>query len=184
MSNSINPIGTTRYAGRYINSIKKTASTTRESFGVERSSAESEIMTRLSSGPSAGVLDKLSDGHAKITQEEWNGLLAELRDMGVISASEYDIGTGQVLICGYTDKDGNDVVYDCPPELSEKLRQPWTGYPLEYLSDLQFNLDKWSGYLSLERDEWGHPKFDTSPIDKMALVCGRVIGIVKDLLKD
>jgi len=65
----------------------------------------------------------------------------------------------------------------------ERVHQ-WPGNPFEHMDLWAFSLRKWAASLALERNSDGTLKYqDLSPVHDQASACGRVSGLVRDLLK-
>lgn len=141
-----------------------------------------EIVSKLSDGARA-TLKRLKNNPSSISKVEWMDLTSELNHMGVLSDYDYSWARVDFHFVPLGDMDN-------PYTLTEDFRtamdqlSPWPTNPFEHLDMWAFSLRKWASTLSMERNSDGTPKYqDLSPIQAQASACGRVSGMVKELVR-
>lgn len=146
------------------------------------------------SAQSQAVLSRLKAGDADITMDEWSALRMELRDAGLISRSDFAESDPGMVIVGYTDANGDAVIYPfatgCSVSYTDGssmksnsfLGIDWDGGPFRYF-------DQWLKILLGHRDDLelrallGGTVYDTSHLTRQADAIEKVSGLVKDLLE-
>lgn len=149
------------------------------------------------------TVERINAGAKDVTEEEWRKLREELKDAEAISQTDYEWTRPDLRLIpiGYTDKNGNMVLYHQPaPVIVDRLRAcgeggsaaadgkyravhddayGWSGDPLEYL-------DRWANMLTAWRSEIArmgaaHPNPDFSPINDQINSCRKVAELIRSL---
>lgn len=140
-----------------------------------------ELLEALSEH-SKEVLALLKSG-GKVEKEDWMALMGELRDSGAITQEEYDWTNFELVLTPI--QTGLISYGDRGNEYRETLRQfeQWPGDPLEYLDMWLLALKKEKGLLEVEyRNQPGYHSASLSAFDLQASACGKVAGLIRDLL--
>lgn len=146
-----------------------------------------ELLEALSER-SRKVLELLKSG-GQVQKEDWTALMGELRDSGAITQEEYDWTNFELILSPIPVKQDGQVGLissgDRGDEYRETLRQfeQWPGDPLEYLDMWLLALKKEKGLLEVEyRNQPGYHAASLSAFDLQASACGKVAGLIRDLL--
>lgn len=161
-----------------------------------------EVLDKLSDG-SIQLLKSMKNGSKNVNYMAWSNLLAELRDTGAITESEYswapkgaceyipDGENAMMCIC----KGGMTAVpvpptgvRHCGPGETDIERMldglcDWPGDPLEKLETLALYARKWIGMLGVSTDDKGNPgSWYSGAYAEQEKACQNVLKVVKNLM--
>ena len=150
------------------------------------------------------VLNRMKAGQTDITQDEWTDLCRELKDIGLISDSDFARTRADLRIVpiGYIDDNGGRVLYDSIPVLSSGLLgtedringysglskiwavNDWSGDPLRYFDEWVESLSKWRAGLASRQNDDGTRKYgNLSHLESDISSCQKVTNLVRGLMR-
>lgn len=157
--------------------------------------AEGVDMESALDGLSAQSKDLLNRMKRNVTRDEWDSLLQDLLGAGLISQREYLHSNPNIVLIGYTDANGDIVLYppydgnaavtktfsDGSAYMEDWGGDQWPGDPFELFDEWLENMRKWQAGL----EEMVRPngvKYDTSHITRMMEDRQRVHALVQRLI--
>lgn len=134
---------------------------------------------------SQNALEALRAGRGGMSKQQWNTLCRELKDLGVITQAQFDYSRADFRLAPLV-SDGRGGV-TAPTIVKEFLGEGkfdrWDGDPLAYLEEWIEALRESRSALCAEYWPDGERKYeDLSPFTRQIDECGKVAGILRELL--